>query len=406
MNILFLSVAGVDDINARGIYSDLMREFISRGNDVYIASPTERRFGKKTHLIKSNHCQILKIKTLNIQKTNVIEKGIGTILLEGQFNKAINKYWGDVKFDLVLYATPPITFNRVIEDIKKRCGAKSYLMLKDIFPQNAVDLGMMKEGSLLHKMFRKKEDRLYKISDKVGCMSPANCEYVIKHNPEVDPNKVEVCPNAIMPVETPILSDEERKVLLSKLDIPADKTLYIYGGNLGKPQGVDFLLEVVEANEKRANSYIIIVGSGTEYPKIERWFSSNTPKNSKLLSALPKEDYDRLVRACNVGLIFLDSRFSIPNFPSRLLSYLENSMPVLLATDINTDMGRIAEREGFGLWSESGDLDKFMRNMDKMDTDTIRIRGLKGSKYLFENYTVSKVADMIEKSMKIHNSHI
>lgn len=163
MNILFLSLSRFDDINARGIYSDLMREFIKRGNDVYIASPTERRFGKSTHLIDSEHCHILKIKTLNIQKTNIIEKGIGTLLLESQFDRAIRKYWGNVNFDLVLYATPPITFNKVIERIKKRCRCRSYLMLKDIFPQNAVDLGMMKEGSLLHKLFRRKEERLYQI---------------------------------------------------------------------------------------------------------------------------------------------------------------------------------------------------------------------------------------------------
>ncbi|MDE5586274.1 MAG: glycosyltransferase family 4 protein, partial [Muribaculaceae bacterium] len=396
MNILFLSLSRFDDINVRSIYSDLMREFISRGNDVYIASPTERRFGKKTHLITYDHCQILKIKTFNIQKANVIEKGIGTLLLESQFDKAIKKYWGNIKFDLVLYATPPITFNRVIEGIKKRCGAQSYLMLKDIFPQNAVDLGMMKEGSLLHKMFRKKEERLYEISDKIGCMSPANCEYVLKNNPEVDSKKVEVCPNAVMPVEVLTLSDEERKALLSKLGIPSDKTLYIYGGNLGKPQGVDFLLKVVEANEKRSDSYIIIVGSGMEYPKIEQCFSSNSPKNSKLLSALPKNDYDKLVRACDVGLIFLDPRFTIPNFPSRLLSYLENSMPVLLATDVNTDMGCIAEKEGFGLWCESGDLDKFMQNMDKITPDSIPLMGKIGYDFLNRNYTVDKVVDIIE----------
>ena len=404
MNILFLSLSfsKFEDINVRGIYSDLVREFINRGNDMYIASPTERRFGGKTHLIKLDHCQILKIKTLNIQKTNIIEKGIGTLLLETQFDKAIKKYWNEIKFDLVLYATPPVTFNRIIERIKKRCGCKSYLMLKDIFPQNAIDLGMMKEGSFLHKMFRKKEERLYEISDKIGCMSPANCEYLIKHNPGIDPNNVEVCPNAVMPVEIPHLSDEERKALLCKLNIPTDKTLYIYGGNLGQPQGVDFLVKVVKANENNLDSYIIIVGSGTEYSKIEQWFSSNSPQNAKLLSALPKEDYDKLISTCDVGLIFLDPRFTIPNFPSRLLSYLENSMPVLLATDVNTDMGLIAEEGGFGLWCKSGDLDKFMENMAKMDTETIKSMGLQGSKFLAENYTVSRVVEIIEKSMKTH----
>lgn len=397
MNILFLSLSRFDDINVRGIYSDLMREFVKRGNDVYIASPSERRFGKPTHLIDSEHCHILKIKTLNIQKTNIIEKGIGTLLLESQFDRAIRKYWGNVNFDLVLYATPPITFNKVIERIKKRCGCRSYLMLKDIFPQNAVDLGMMKEGSLLHKMFRRKEERLYQISDRIGCMSPANCEYVIKHNPSVDSAKVELCPNAVMPIDIPELSEYDRNELLSKLAIPTDKTLFIYGGNLGKPQGIDFLLEVVKANENNDNSYIIIVGSGTEYSKISRWFEEHKPKNAKLLSALPKQEYDNLIRACHVGLIFLDPRFTIPNFPSRLLSYLENRMPVLLATDMNTDMGRIAEQEGFGFWSLNGDLDSFISNMRLLTDSESKIRemGLKGEQSLLSNYTVDKVVDII-----------
>lgn len=397
MNILFLSLSRFDDVNVRGIYSDLMREFIKRGNDVYIASPTERRFGKPTHLIDSPNCHILKIKTLNIQKTNIIEKGVGTLLLERQFDRAIRKYWGDVNFNLVLYATPPITFNKVIERVKKRCECRSYLMLKDIFPQNAVDLGMMKEGSLLHKMFRRKEERLYQISDRIGCMSPANCEYVIKHNPSVDPAKVELCPNAIEPIEIPALSEAERNELLSKFAIPTDKTLFIYGGNLGKPQGIDFLLKVVEANESRDNSFIVVVGSGTEFPKIKQWFEANSPKNAKLIAGLPKNEYDNLIHACHVGLIFLDPRFTIPNFPSRLLSYLENSMPVLLATDPNTDIGRIAEREGFGLWAHSGDLPGFMQNMRKMFSTQHHIEdiGLKGRQFLLDKYTVHKAADTI-----------
>lgn len=400
MNILFLSLSRFDDVNVRGIYSDLMREFIKRGNDMYIASPTERRFGKPTHLIDSPHCHILKIKTLNIQKTNIIEKGIGTLMLESQFDRAIRKYWGGVNFDLVLYATPPITFNKVIECVKKRCDCRSYLMLKDIFPQNAVDLGMMKEGSLLHKMFRRKEERLYHISDRIGCMSPANCEYVIKHNQAVDPQKVELCPNAVMPVEIPKLSESERNSLLSNLGIPVDKTLFIYGGNLGKPQGIDFLLKVVETNESRDNSFIAIVGSGTEFSKIKQWFEIHSPKNAKLIAGLPKIEYDTLIRACNVGLIFLDPRFTIPNFPSRIISYLENSMPVLLATDTNTDMGRIAEREGFGLWSPSGDLNTFMNNIAILSNDKNRskVMGEKGKTYLLNNYTIDIVADIILNS--------
>lgn len=392
MNILFLTISRINSINSRGIYTDLMRELVRRGNHVYIAAPVERRFNQSTHLVDDGpNCQILKVKTLNIQKTNVIEKGIGTLLLEYQFDRAIRRYWGNVNFDLVVYSTPPITFNKVIQRVKRRCHASTVLMLKDIFPQNAVDLGMMKKGSVLHRMFRRKERRLYALSDRIGCMSPANCRYVIDHNPEVDPAKVDLLPNAIEPVEIPPLQPAERHEILSGHGIPSDRTLYIYGGNLGKPQGVDFLLKVVEANEQRSDSFIAVVGSGTEFPRMRRWFDEHQPKNAVLLAGLPKEEYDRFVRCANVGLIFLDPRFTIPNFPSRLLSYLENSMPVLLATDPNTDMGRMAEAENFGLWALSGDLPAFLANMDRMTPEAIARMGAKGRQYLLDNYTVDKI---------------
>ena len=398
MNILFLTISRINSLNERGIYTDLVKELQQRGHKICIASPSERKYGKPTHLIRDNGVEILKVRTLNIQKTNFIEKGLGTLMLEGQFARAIHRQWPEVKFDLVLYSTPPITFNKVIRSIKQRCGARSYLMLKDIFPQNAVDLGMMKSGGMLHKLFRRKERELYKLSDKIGCMSPANCEYVIHNNPEVNPDVVELCPNAVKPMAIPPLSTTERRTLLSKLAIPENKTLFIYGGNLGRPQGIGFLLKVLEANEHRGNSHIIIVGDGTEYPRIKSWFDTNSPQNATLISRLPKDEYDNLIRACHVGLIFLDPRFTIPNFPSRLLSYLENSMPVLLATDPNTDMGRIAERERFGLWALSGYLQRFMGNMEALTPESIATMGQNGHRFLLNNYTADKVADIIERS--------
>ena len=84
------------------------------------------------------------------------------------------------------------------------------------------------------------------------------------------------------------------------------------------------------------------MGNGTEYAKLQAWYEANQGQNVTVMQRLPKEDYDNLVRSCDVGLIFLDQRFTIPNYPSRLLSYLENKMPIIAATDVNTDIGTIS----------------------------------------------------------------
>lgn len=402
MNILFLTLSRVADINERGIYTDLVRSLLENGNNVYVASPTERRFHQDTHLVSQDESllgklSILKVRTLNIQKTNVIEKGFGTLLLERQFLKALNKYWKDIKFDLLIYSTPPITFNKVIETLKNSYQAKTYLMLKDIFPQNAVDLEMFSKKSLIYKLFRKKETKLYLLSDKIGCMSPANEEYIIKHNPEIDPSKVEVFPNSMIPLPYAPIAEKEKNEIIEKLGIDSKKTISLYGGNLGKPQGIDFLIQVLVDNEKRNNSHFIIVGDGTEYNKLKEWFDEHNPQNATLKSGLPKADYDKLIKIADIGLIFLDHRFTIPNFPSRLLSYIENAIPVMIASDPNSDQGRIAEREGFGYWAESNSLENFNRQFEKLVSNKdIRDRmGEKGRKYFEENLDVREHIEKI-----------
>ena len=158
MNVIFLTMSRLTDISQRHIYTDLLRKFRNEGHSVYIVSPNERSFGRPTELVEKDGVRILGVKTLNLQKTSVIEKGLGQVLVESQYKKAIKKHLTDVPFDMILYSTPPITFPNVIAYLKRHNPrAMSYLLLKDIFPQNAVDIGMMSKTGvkgLLYKFFR------------------------------------------------------------------------------------------------------------------------------------------------------------------------------------------------------------------------------------------------------------
>lgn len=396
MNILFLTISHITDLNASGIYTDLMREFRDKGHEVYIVSPIERKYKSPTFLKKENDITLLKVKTFNLQKTNFIEKGVGTLAIEFQFYSAIKKYFTNIRFDLILYSTPPITFTKVVKNIKKRDQAKSYLLLKDIFPQNAVDLEVLSIRNPIYWYFKKKERNLYKISDVIGCMSPANVFYLKNQNPWLQHKPIEVCPNCIEPLNDFVGLTEKLEVR-KKYGVATESFVFLYGGNLGKPQGLDFLLTVIQNSQDLMNVFFLIIGSGTEYPKLKRWFDKNKPRNAQLFESVSKADFDLLVQSCDVGMIFLDRRFTIPNFPSRLLSYLECSKPVIAATDKNTDLGSIIVENGFGLWSESGNLQAFRENLIYLTSDInrLKIMGEKGRKFLEENYHVSNAYSII-----------
>lgn len=394
MNILFLTLIEIDTVEQRGLYHDLLREFRDKGHKLTIVSPLERRRKIPTRFFEKDGVSILQVKTFNIQKTNVIEKGIGTLAIEFQYLSAIKKHLGNTKFDLVLYSTPPITFVKIIDFIKKRDLAKSYLLLKDIFPQNAVDMKMFKENGFLHNYFRKKEKKLYQISDTIGCMSKANVDFVLKHNPEVKSEKVEVNPNSIQTVNFS-QTQEQKLEIRSKYGLPLDKKVFVYGGNLGIPQGVDFLIETIEKCDSK-NAFFLVIGNGTQFKKLSKWFENNKPNNALLLSGIEKNQYDNLLNACDIGLIFLNKNFTIPNFPSRLLSYLEMKMPVIAAVDTATDVGEVIENAKCGYSVLASDIARMNTIIKKiLQEDDRQEMGENGYKLLIENYTVNVSYDLI-----------
>ena len=401
MKVIYLTMSNMHGVEGRGVYPDLMRKFCNEGHRLYIVAPRERRTGEQTSLQEVDGVQVLGVRTLNLQKTNVIEKGVGQVLVGPQFKSAIKKYLDGVRFDLILYSTPPITLIGAVKYLKKKNPhASTYLLLKDIFPQNAVDIGMMSKTGikgLLYKHFRKQEKQLYKVSDYIGCMSPANVEYILKHNPEVQHERLEVAPNSYEKQEPIILTQEERDAIRQKYNLPTCRPVFVYGGNLGKPQGISFLIKCLDVNAKREDCHFLVVGNGTEFGRMENWYNEAKPKNVSLYARLPKEDYDQLVRACDVGLIFLDYRFTIPNYPSRLLPYLMEKKPIIAATDPNCDTGSIAEQNGYGFWCPSNDVTAFTGVLDKMLQSDLTQMGENGYQFFVNNYTVEHTYNAIMK---------
>ena len=399
MKILFMTISHLEDVEDYSMYCDLLRCFRDNGHDVYTISPYEKRTERKTEYVEKNGVHMLHVKTGDIKKTkNLIKKGLATISVEPIFIQGIKKYFSDVKFVLVLYSTPPITFAKTVKYVKNRDGAKAYLMLKDIFPQNAVDLGLMSKSGvkgLIYKYFRRKEKKLYALSDKIGCMSQANVDYIIKHNKEIPAHKVEVCPNCVDVKHIVCLTDEEKAEIRAKYGLSQNKKVFIYGGNLGKPQGIPFLVECLKSQEENDKAFFLIIGDGTEYNKLEGYMDEAKPNNAKLLKRIPKEDFDRLVAASDVGMIFLDCRFTIPNFPSRLLSYMQAGVPVFACTDVNTDIGKVVVDGGFGWWCESGNVEAFSRKLSEVLNADVKSMAQAELQYLQENFSAAKAFDII-----------
>lgn len=394
-NLLFLSLIDINKSNIyeNSIYQSLLRKFTDDFN-VYILSPIESRNFKINCTENNNiyNIKFIKVKIGNITKTNIVEKGISTIDIERRYIKAIKKHLSDIKFDLILYPTPPITFYKVIKYLKKRDAAMTYLMLKDIFPQNAVDLGFFSKRNPIYKYFRRKEINLYKISDYIGCMSQANVDYLLKHNPYLDPKKLEVLPNSIEPIDISV-SEKEKKVIREKYNLPLDKKIFIYGGNLGKPQGIPFLLKCIESVKYIDDIMFLIIGDGTEFDYILKTKEKRSLDNLIVMKRIEKSEFNKVLAASDIGILSLDYRFTIPNYPSRFLSYLQANLPVLAITDNNSDVGSDIIANNIGWWCNKNSIEEFRKNLldilKSFNTGHIKNKSINSHNFLKENFDIS-----------------
>jgi hypothetical protein len=399
MRILFLTVLDFDSLEESNIYTDLIKEFLLNSHEVFIISPSNKI--SNNHIINiSDSCKIIKTKIIKFQKTSIFIKLLSLLTFESRIINQIKRNLKNTKFDLVIYSTPPVSFNRIINYLKKIYNLKAYLLLKDIFPQNAVDLGLIKKSGisgLVYKYFRLKEIKLYKTADYIGCMSDKNVSYILNHN-NITKEKVHLNPNSIKIHSLPMIdrSDFVRNIY----NIPLSKKVFIYGGNIGKPQGVSFIIEVINRLSTNSDIFNIVVGDGTEAYKLEKLFKTNKIKNFLYLNRLSTLKFDELLLACDVGMIYLDGRFTIPNFPSRILSYMKNKLPIYAITDGVSDLKEILIENDIGYWSKFGNIEHAIEVFNTIINDNLLDKGENSYNYLINNFTVEKSYKIIMGEIK------
>lgn len=403
-NILFVSLYDFNNINCRAIYPDLIRKLIAEGHNVTIISPVEKR--NKTdnvpRTINGDGYRICKPVIGNIQKTAYIEKGVSTLTLPYQLKKYYKRYLESESYDLIIYTTPPPTLSTLISYIKKKKKTITYLLLKDIWPQGLVDdHAIEKKGitALIYYFYRWHEIKLYKLSDFIGCMSKANVEYILKHNSYLNPRTVSVNPNSIEPCDHSIITEALKKEVKTKFNVPCDRKILFYGGNLGIDQAVSHLIACIKQCGRELPYHFVICGSGTHYSLLEDFVKSEHPENLTLLQWLDKSSYDTLLSASDAGLIFLNYELTTPNFPSRLLTYMEFGKPVLACTDTTSDIGQVIMDGDFGEWCTSDDPRKFVTAAKKLLESNIGERGENARQYLLSNYTVNNSYAAIKEAL-------
>ena len=395
MNILIISDVYVPNANSSAVLMKDLALSLAKSDisvDILTLSETNTSI-MKTHnsLTEEDGVRVLRVNNLKKKKVGLIRRGLSETLLPYFFYKGFHKYLSHKKPDLIICYAQPITLQSTLNKIKKKYGSKVYLVLRDVFPQCARDVGALKH-KIVYNYFKGIEKKLYKVSDYIGVQSANDLKTVLNDYDFIE-GKVELLNNWIdvSPYETRIERDFRREFGLE------NKIVCLFAGNIGKYQELSFLFELIKLNQDKHDVVFLIVGSGSESRELRDTYGHL--KNVLFKEFIDPKQYIDLVRQCDIGLINLNRKLTIQNIPGKLLGYWSSKLPVLASINPGNNLQEIIKDANGGLCSITGDLRQYDDNFYRLCNDNAlrEKQGMSGYLYVQEHFSVDNAVDRILK---------
>lgn len=394
MKILFVLLQMSEGKNS-DMYLDLAETYRDNGHEVTIIAPDEAH--AKTYEGTERGMRVVRVASKATQGVaSMFQKGIALATLPYYFKKAYKKYLLGDQFDWIVMPTPPITLSGFVKYVKKRTGAKSYLILRDIHPQSVWSIGLL-HNKLEYKFLDKKARTGYQTADLIGCMSQGNIDFIHEQYHGMKMGKGVLLYNWV--TEPP--QTEADPTLRPRLGLDG-KFVALFGGNLGKGQRIENIVYLSEHYLDTPDIVFLIIAKGVEKDRLQRIAEEKHLTNIRFVDFMPQKDYLNLIKSVDLGLVSINENYRVPTCPSKAISYMAAGVPVFAMINPGSDYGKIIEDCGAGLWVVGSDKKRTVELFDKLYSDKeMRQRMSEAGQLFYKKYcTVEAAYNTMVKQME------
>jgi len=363
MQILIVVVYYLPNLESTAkLIHDLGVEFRRQGHEVTILTPSDA-ISSALQVSIEDDLRIARVKTGKIKGSARLLRAIREARLSATLWRGAKHFLSANRADLIIFYSPTIFFGALVRRLKARWGCPAYLILRDIFPQWAVDAGILRKG-IVWRHFRKKEIEQYEIADLIGVESQANLGYFARNFPDRRfPVHVLYNWTSLDRRDLPSTGYRERLGL-------EDKVIFLYGGNLGVVQDLDNILRLSVRLMPHKQVHFVFVGDGSESSRLKQVIAERGLLNVHVLPAVAEHEYMSMLSEADVGLISLDRRLKTHNLPGKLLGYMYCGKPVLASINPGNDLFEILEKYRAGFCLTNGDDDNLFEAALKLASDS------------------------------------
>jgi len=252
--------------------------------------------------------------------------------------------------DAVIVYSPPLPLGITGIKLARRWGGKAIVNVQDLYPQTAIDLGLLKNPFFI-SLARRMERWIYNNADFITVHSQGNRSYVIEHG--VPSEKAIIVPNWIdLEKFSPGQCGDSLKQTLGL----KDGFIVSYAGVMGFAQGVeDIIGAAVRLSDIAPDIQFVLVGSGVALPHLKERVQRKGLSNVFFVRHLPEDKYIGLLRASDICLVTLAKKLRTPVVPGKLPCIMAVGRPVICSTAPESDARRIVEEADCGLWVSAGE---------------------------------------------------
>lgn len=233
--------------------------------------------------------------------------------------------------DGIVWYSPSIFFGPLIKRLKAHYRCRSYLVLRDLFPDWALDLGVLKKG-LVYRLLKLIEHNQYDVADKIGVQCPANLD-LITGGPQIRAK----CEVLWTWLGGPPQSAKKCSIQVAETHLHG-RTIFVYAGNMGVAQGMDMFIELAACLLARQDVGFMFVGRGSDAQHLRAVASEKGLNNVMFFDEIAPSEIPDLYSQCHIGLVALDPRHTTHNIPGKFLSYMKAGLPVLASVNPGNDL--------------------------------------------------------------------
>lgn len=406
MNVLLLTNYFPPEIgSAPHLYYDLAKELVKKGHRVMCLTGTPRynvepeimdEYAKKGKEVVHENIEgvdVVRVKLPFVPRSGKIKRGLEHLIIQNRLSNHINVL--PYKPDVMLIYSPPLTLGKTGMRIKKKFGCKMVFNVQDLFPQELIDVGLLK-NKIIIKYFQRMERHIYTFADKITVHSEKNKEHVLRIMGIDDKEKVEIVENWI---DISAVTPGSKENVFSTEHGLKDKFVVSFAGTLGHFQDIEVIIRAADKLKNNEDILFIIVGDGIRKKESNELISKLGLRNVRIIPMVERDKYPEVLWSSDISLVTLNPELRTPPVPSKILSTMSAGIPTIGVMNLEGDGPRLIEEANAGMVFEAGDYLGLAEGILELYNNKEKRKhfGRNGRLYVEKNLSAADAAERYER---------